>query len=155
MCYVEYIILYIFHNFRKKGSRDSTVFTIGWIYLIGNWKEAVSEKHPKLERSEGVSDTDQNTGRLGLLRQRWLSSKPVLAQIHILALQRRRLQIWKEVDVTKAAAIGLTEALIYGFREKKPKNHYFYLSCYFERERGMYPFLFIHSNRKSINLRIQ
>ncbi|KAL5645360.1 hypothetical protein ACJX0J_003377 (mitochondrion) [Zea mays] len=117
-----------------------------------------------LERSEGVSDTDQNTGRLGLLRQR--CSKPVLAQIHILALQRRRLQIWKEVDVTKAAAIGLTEALIYGFREKKPKNHYFYLSCYFntkklsisigvERERGMYPFLFIHSNRKSINLRIQ
>ncbi|KAL5643869.1 hypothetical protein ACJX0J_004440 (mitochondrion) [Zea mays] len=129
--------------FRKKGSRDSTVFTIGWIYLIGN-----------LERSEGVSDTDQNTGRLGLLRQR--CSKPVLAQIHILALQRRRLQIWKDrVDVTKAAAIGLTEALIYGFREKKPKNHYFYLSCYFERERGMYPFLFIHSNRKSINLRIQ
>ncbi|KAL5643138.1 hypothetical protein ACJX0J_002169 (mitochondrion) [Zea mays] len=129
-------------NILDKGSRDSTVFTIGWIYLIGN-----------LERSEGVSDTDQNTGRLGLLRQR--CSKPVLAQIHILALQRRRLQIWKEVDVTKAAAIGLTEALIYGFREKKPKNHYFYLSCYFERERGMYPFLFIHSNRKSINLRIQ
>ncbi|KAL5645579.1 hypothetical protein ACJX0J_002829 (mitochondrion) [Zea mays] len=146
---------------RKARFRDSTVFTIGWIYLIGN-----------LERSEGVSDTDQNTGRLGLLRQR--CSKPVLAQIHILALQRRRLQIWKEVDVTKAAAIGLTEALIYGFREKKPKNHYFYLSCYFvpssiygeyqksyqlrigvERERGMYPFLFIHSNRKSINLRIQ
>ncbi|KAL5643714.1 hypothetical protein ACJX0J_000758 (mitochondrion) [Zea mays] len=102
----------------------------------------------------------ETLGGLGLLRQRWLSSKPVLAQIHILALQRRRLQIWKEkyeeVDVTKAAAIGLTvEALIYGFREKKPKNHYFYLSCYFERERGMYPFLFIHSNRKSINLRIQ
>ncbi|KAL5643439.1 hypothetical protein ACJX0J_003902 (mitochondrion) [Zea mays] len=105
-----------------------------------------------LERSEGVSDTDQNTGRLGLLRQRC----HVLAQIHILALQRRRLQIWKEVDVTKAAAIGLTEALIYGFREKSlfsifpvisiPKSYQLRIGV--ERERGMYPFLFIHSNRK-------
>ncbi|KAL5644835.1 hypothetical protein ACJX0J_002581 (mitochondrion) [Zea mays] len=103
-----------------KGSRDSTVFTIGWIYLIGNLVT--------------------------------LSSKPVLAQIHILHYNDEDCRFGKSII-----------SRIYGFREKKPKNHYFYLSCYFntkklsitERERGMYPFLFIHSNRKSINLRIQ